>query len=157
MKKMMMAALSALVLCGCSSEPKYLNYEGLSMGTPAKAFTDSLVKRGLVVDTTNHETDRVLLYKPGTAMKVTVMLDGGAIASVQESYEATYNDSTRNLFKAHYDRLVKEVNANPEMPKNAEDHKEARFQAKEGMITLVLENTYTPQFGIVYESKKQDK
>ncbi len=157
MKKTMMAVVTAVVVGACSSEPKYLSYEGLSMGLPAKVFADSLLKRGMVVDTLNEETDRVVMLMPGETKKVTVIMNGEAIASVQESYEATYNDSTRQLFKKYYDRLVEEINPYPEMPKNAEDHKEARFQADEGMVTLILENTYTPSFGIVYENKQSEE
>ena len=157
MKKTMMAVVTAAVVGACSSEPKYLSYEGLSMGLPAKVFADSLLKRGMVVDTINEETDRVVMLMPGETKKVTVIMNGEAIASVQESYEATYNDSTRQLFKKYYDRLVEEINPYPEMPKNAEDHKEARFQADEGMVTLILENTYTPSFGIVYENKQSEE
>ena len=156
MKKTMMAVVTAAVVGACSSEPKYLSYEGLSMGLPAKVFADSLLKRGMVVDTLNEETDRVVMLMPGETKKVTVIMNGEAIASVQESYEATYNDSTRQLFKKYYDRLVEEINPYPEMPKNAEDHKEARFQADEGMVTLILENTYTPSFGIVYENRQSE-
>ena len=157
MKKTMMAVVTAAVVGACSSEPKYLSYEGLSMGLPAKVFADSLLKRGMVVDTLNEETDRVVMLMPGETKKVTVIMNGEAIASVQESYEATYNDSPRQLFKKYYDRLVEEINPYPEMPKNAEDHKEARFQADEGMVTLILENTYTPSFGIVYENKQSEE
>ena len=157
MKKTMMAVVTAAVVGACSSEPKYLSYEGLSMGLPAKVFADSLLKRGMVVDTLNEETDRVVMLMPGETKKVTVIMNGEAIASVQESYEATYNDSTRQLFKKYYDRLVEEINPYPEMPKNAEDHKEARFQADEGMVTLILENTYTPSFGSVYENKQSEE
>ena len=157
MKKTMMAVVTAAVVGACSSEPKYLSYEGLSMGLPAKVFADSLLKRGMVVDTLNEETDRVVMLMPGETKQVTVIMNGEAIASVQESYEATYNDSTRQLFKKYYDRLVEEINPYPEMPKNAEDHKEARFQADEGMVTLILENTYTPSFGIVYENKQSEE
>ena len=157
MKKTMMAVVTAAVVGACSSEPKYLSYEGLSMGLPAKVFADSLLKRGMVVDTLNEETDRVVMLMPGETKKVTVIMNGEAIASVQESYEATYNDSTRQLFKKYYDRLVEEINPYPEMPKNAEDHKEARFQADEGMVTIILENTYTPSFGIVYENKQSEE
>ena len=157
MKKTMMAVVTAAVVGACSSEPKYLSYEGLSMGLPAKVFADSLLKRGMVVDTLNEETDRVVMLMPGETKKVTVIMNGEAIASVQESYEATYNDRTRQLFKQYYDRLVEEINPYPEMPKNAEDHKEARFQADEGMVTLILENTYTPSFGIVYENKQSEE
>ena len=157
MKKTMMAVVTAAVVGACSSEPKYLSYEGLSMGLPAKVFADSLLKRGMVVDTLNEETDRVVMLMPGETKKVTVIMNGEAIASVQESYEATYNDSTRQLFKKYYDRLVEEINPYPEMPKNAEDHKEARFQADEGMVTLILENTYTRSFGIVYENKQSEE
>lgn len=158
MKKLIIPAVAALAycFCACDSTPKYLEYQGISMGLNAKAFTDSLVKRGLFVDTANHDAAKVMLYKPGTAMRVVVTVQDSLISTVQESYEATYNDSTRNLFKEHYDRMLKELSPHPEMPKNAEDHKEARFQTDEGMVTLILENTYTPQFGILYENKKKE-
>ena len=70
MKKTMMAVVTAAVVGACSSEPKYLSYEGLSMGLPAKVFADSLLKRGMVVDTLNEETDRVVMLMPGETKKV---------------------------------------------------------------------------------------
>ena len=73
MKKTMMAVVTAAVVGACSSEPKYLSYEGLSMGLPAKVFADSLLKRGMVVDTLNEETDRVVMLMPGETKKVTVI------------------------------------------------------------------------------------
>ena len=115
---------------------------------------DSLVSRGLALDTAVN--GQIMLYKPGTAMRVVINHQNNVITSIQESYEATYNDSTRNLFKATYDRFLEEINAHPEMPFNSEDHKEARFQTKYGMVTVLLENTYTPQYGVVYEVKREE-
>lgn len=154
MKKLLIATAAALALCACSSEKKYLTYQGISMGIPAKVMEDSLVSRGLALDTAVN--GQIMLYKPGTAMRVVINHQNNVITSIQESYEATYNDSTRNLFKATYDRFLEEINAHPEMPFNSEDHKEARFQTKYGMVTVLLENTYTPQYGVVYEVKSEE-
>ena len=153
----MLAAVAHVTLSACSGDREYLDYRGVSMATPCKAFVDSMTRQGLVVDTSNHEKGTVVFLKPGSVMQVIVKAQNDTIVSIQESYEATYNDSTRQLFKKYYDRLVEEINPYPEMPKNAEDHKEARFQADEGMVTLILENTYTPSFGIVYENKQSEE
>ena len=97
MKKLLIATAAALALCACSSEKKYLTYQGISMGIPAKVMEDSLVSRGLALDTAVN--GQIMLYKPGTAMRVVINHQNNVITSIQESYEATYNDSTRNLFK----------------------------------------------------------
>ena len=55
LKKMMLAAVAAVTLSACSGDREYLDYRGVSMATPCKAFVDSMTRQGLVVDTSNHE------------------------------------------------------------------------------------------------------
>ena len=156
LKKMMLAAVAAVTLSACSGDREYLDYRGVSMATPCKAFVDSMTRQGLVVDTSNHEKGTVVFVKPGSVMQVIVKAQNDTIVSIQESYEATYNDSTRQLFQTMREQLIKELDMNPYMPVNTEDHREARFKTKKGIVTLVLENTYTPRLDLLYESRNDD-
>ena len=156
LKKMMLAAVAAVTLSACSGDREYLDYRGVSMATPCKAFVDSMTRQGLVVDTSNHEKGTVVFLKPGSVMQVIVKAQNDTIVSIQESYEATYNDSTRQLFQTMREQLIKELDMNPYMPVNTEDHREARFKTKKGIVTLVLENTYTPRLALLYESRNDD-
>ena len=156
LKKMMLAAVAAVTLSACSGDREYLDYRGVSMATPCKAFVDSMTRQGLVVDTSNHEKGTVVFLKPGSVMQVIVKAQNDTIVSIQESYEASYNDSTRQLFQTMREQLVKELDMNPYMPVNTEDHREARFKTQKGIVTLVLENTYTPRLDLLYESRNDD-
>ena len=156
LKKMMLAAVAAVTLSACSGDREYLDYRGVSMATPCKAFVDSMTRQGLVVDTSNHEKGTVVFLKPGSVMQVIVKAQNDTIVSIQESYEATYNDSTRQLFQTMREKLIKELDMNPYMPVNTEDHREARFKTKKGIVTLVLENTYTPRLDLLYETRNDD-
>ena len=156
LKKMMLAAVAAVTLSACSGDREYLEYRGVSMATPCKAFVDSMTRQGLVVDTSNHEKGTVVFLKPGSVMQVIVKAQNDTIVSIQESYEATYNDSTRQLFQTMREQLIKELDMNPYMPVNTEDHREARFKTKKGIVTLVLENTYTPRLDLLYETRNDD-
>ena len=156
LKKMMLAAVAAVTLSACSGDREYLDYRGVSMATPCKAFVDSMTRQGLVVDTSNHEKGTVVFLKPGSVMQVIVKAQNDTIVSIQESYEATYNDSTRQLFQTMREQLIKELDMNPDMPVNTEDHREARFKTQKGIVTLVLENTYTPRLDLLYETRNDD-
>ena len=156
LKKMMLAAVAAVTLSACSGDREYLDYRGVSMATPCKAFVDSMTRQGLVVDTSNHEKGTVVFLKPGSVMQVIVKAQNDTIVSIQESYEATYNDSTRQLFQTMREQLIKELDMNPYMPVNTEDHRAARFKTKKGIVTLVLENTYTPRLDLLYETRNDD-
>ena len=156
LKKMMLAAVAAVTLSACSGDREYLDYRGVSMATPCKAFVDSMTRQGLVVDTSNHEKGTVVFLKPGSVMQVIVKAQNDTIVSIHESYEATYNDSTRQLFQTMREQLIKELDMNPYMPVNTEDHREARFKTKKGIVTLVLENTYTPRLDLLYETRNDD-
>ena len=156
LKKMMLAAVAAVTLSACSGDREYLDYRGVSMATPCKAFVDSMPRQGLVVDTSNHEKGTVVFLKPGSVMQVIVKAQNDTIVSIQESYEATYNDSTRQLFQTMREQLIKELDMNPYMPVNTEDHREARFKTQKGIVTLVLENTYTPRLDLLYETRNDD-
>lgn len=156
LKKMMLAAFAAVTLSACSGDREYLDYRGVSMATPCKAFVDSMTRQGLVVDTSNHEKGTVVFLKPGSVMQVIVKAQNDTIVSIQESYEATYNDSTRQLFQTMREQLIKELDMNPYMPVNTEDHREARFKTQKGIVTLVLENTYTPRLDLLYETRNDD-
>ena len=125
MKKILVALVAFLALCACSSEPQYLNYRGLSMGMPFKAFYDSLV-----------------LAQQNDTLKM-----------IQETYELSTNDSTRNLWQQLRDNLEKELDAWPNCPVLGDDHKVAKFETEGGFITVTLKNTYTPTLNVLYQTK----
>lgn len=62
MKKMLIAAVAAVLICACSGERGYINYRGMSMGLPASKIVDSLQLKvpNLWLDTTKYE-DRYVL------------------------------------------------------------------------------------------------
>ncbi len=157
MKKLMLATVAAITLSACSGEREYLDYRGVSMATPCKAFVDSMKKQGLAIDTAaQQDKGTVVLMMPGNSMRITLKSSNDTLISIQESYEASYNDSTRQLFQTMREQLIKELDMNPYMPVNSEDHREARFKTKKGIVTLVLENTYTPRLDLLYETRNDD-
>ena len=123
MKKILVAVVAFLALCACSSEPAYLNYRGLSMGMSFKAF-------------------HLVLAQQNDTLKM-----------IQETYELSTNDSTRNLWQQIRDGLEKELNAWPNCPVLGDDHKVAKFETDGGFITVTLKNTYTPTLNVLYQTK----
>ena len=78
---------------------------------------------------------------------------GGVLQALQENYKVSTNDSTRQLWQQMHDQFEKEIGAWPNMLKNGDDHRVAKFEADGGFITLTLENTYTPTLQVLYEVK----
>ena len=79
------------------------------------------------------------------------------LIALQENYQISTNDSTRQLWLQLRDDFEKELGSWPNMPKHGDDHKVAKFETAGGFITLTLENTYTPTLQVLYEKKKEQR
>ncbi|MBQ8486586.1 MAG: hypothetical protein IJ533_02925 [Prevotella sp.] len=152
MKKILLAAVAAVLMCACSGERGYLDYRGLSMGLPARQVADSLQQRGLALDTA-HSTagSYVLADTLKSNYVVTVYHRNDTITDILEQYTATYNDSTANLWQAMHDDLQKEFGW-PNMGKHGDLHKEATFENDKGTVLLILLNTYSPTMSVRYST-----
>ena len=155
MKKFLLAVVAFLVLCACSSEPQYLNNRGLSMGMPFKAFYDSLMNRGFALDSARSDSalTNVVMRKSGELYHLVLAQQNDTLKMIQETYELSTNDSTRNLWQQIRDNLEKELNSWPNCPHLGDDHKVAKFETDGGFITVTLKNTYTPTLNVLYQTK----
>jgi len=155
MKKILVAVVAFLALCACSSEPQYLTYRGLSMGMPFKAFYDSLTNRGFAIDSARSDSDltNVVMKNPGELYHLVLAQQNDTLKMVQETYELSTNDSTRNLWQKFRDETEKELGTWPNMPKRGDDHKVAKFETDGGFITITLLNTYKPTLTVLYQQK----
>ena len=155
MKKIIVALVAFLALCACSSEPQYLNYRGLSMGMPFKAFYDSLTNRGFAIDSARSDSamTNVVMRNPNEIYHLVLAQQNDTLKMIQETYELSTNDSTRNLWQKMRDDLEKELGSWPNMPKRGDDHKVAKFETDGGFITLTLMNTYSPTLNVLYQTK----
>ena len=156
MKKMLFAALAAIALFACSGERDYLKVKGLSMGLPAKVFIDSLVNRGLAIDTNHSSKEMTILSRPGeTSYSIAVASKDNVITAVEEDYRATYNDSTRALWQELRDGFVEELGRNPGVPKRGDDHKIAEFETSDYKLVVTLDNHSVPFLSVFYEMKEE--
>lgn len=155
MKKIFVALVAFVVLCACSNEPQYLNYRGLSMGMPFKAFYDSLTSRGFALDSARSDSDltNVVMRNPNELYHLVLAQQNDTLKMIQETYELSTNDSTRNLWQQIRDNLEKELDAWPNCPQLGDDHKVAKFETDGGFITVTLKNTYTPTLNVLYQAK----
>lgn len=153
MKKMLIAAVAAVLICACSGERGYINYRGMSMGLPASKIVDSLQLKvpNLWLDTTKYEDRYVLADTMYRNFTVAVYHQNDTVTDILENYTATYNDSTSNLWQAMHDELEKEFGW-PNMGKHGDLHKEATFQNDRGTIILTLLNTYSPTVTVRYST-----
>ena len=78
---------------------------------------------------------------------------GEKVAAVQETYNLSTNDSTRQMWQEMRDNLEKELGAWPNCPMLKDDHKIANFDAEDGIISVILENTYKPSLTVRYMPK----
>jgi hypothetical protein len=152
MKKLILAAMAVVTLCACQGEREYLSYRGLPMNMPFKAFQDSMMKRGFQVDTTATATGSLALFNPAAEYTVTVTYHKDSIDAIQENYAYSTNDSTAALFQPTRDSLQQILGGQPFMPKRGDDHKVCRFETKKGCVSVILENTNTPTFNVLYET-----
>ena len=155
MKKIILALMAVVVLGACSNEEKALTYRGLSMDLPFQTFCDSLAARGFAVDSakTDSAFTRVVMANPNEIYRLMLAQQDGKLVALQENYQVSTNDSTRQLWQQRRDELEKELDAWPNMPLHGDDHKVAKFEADGGFVTVTLENTYTPTLQVLYEKK----
>ena len=155
MKKIILALMAIVALGACSGGEKDLKYRGLSMALPFQTFIDSLTARGFAVDSakTDSAFTRVVMAKPNEIFRLMLAQKDGQLLALQENYNISTNDSTRQLWQELRDYFEKELDAWPNMPKHGDDHKVAKFETDGGFITLTLENTYKPTLQVLYEKK----
>jgi hypothetical protein len=155
MKKIILALMAIVALGACSGGEKDLKYRGLSMALPFQTFIDSLTARGFAVDSakTDSAFTRVVMAKPNEIFRLMLAQKAGQLLALQENYNISTNDSTRQLWQELRDNFEKELDAWPNMPKHGDDHKVAKFETDGGFITLTLENTYKPTLQVLYEKK----
>lgn len=150
-------AIALLSACGGNSG-KTLSYEGLSMDLPVPQFVDSLLAQGFVVDSAASDSGQtVVLAHPAKNYRLLLAFRGDDLLVVQENYNLSTNDSTRNLWQEKRDALEKSLGTWPDCPKLGDDHKIANFENDEGFISVVLENTYTPTLHVSYTKKVEKK
>lgn len=155
MKKIILALMAIVALGACSGGEKDLKYRALSMALPFQTFIDSLTARGFAVDSakTDSAFTRVVMAKPNEIFRLMLAQKDGQLLALQENYNISTNDSTRQLWQELRDNFEKELDAWPNMPKHGDDHKVAKFETDGGFITLTLENTYKPTLQVLYEKK----
>ena len=162
MKKQLFFFIYSLLFSGiaaltsCSGERGYIDYRGVSMGTPAKQMVDSIQQKlpNLWLDTTKYEDRYVLTDTMARNFTVAVYHHNDTIVDILENYIASYNDSTTNLWQALHDDFEK-VYGWPNMGKHGDLHKEATFQNDKGTILLTLLNTYSPTVNVRYTTERR--
>ena len=140
MKKLVFALVAVAALCACqkSGAPVDFNYRGLAFTMPVSQFVDSMAARGFAVDSAASDSgNNVVLASPAEHYRVLAAFKGEQLMVVQEIR----------------DGLEKELGAWPDCPVLKDDHKEANFDAGEGLISVLLENTYTPTLTVRYAKK----
>lgn len=156
MKKLVFALVAVAALCACqkSSAPVDFNYRGLAFTLPVSQFVDSMAARGFAVDSAASDSgNNVVLASPAEHYRVLAAFKGEQLMVIQETYNLSTNDSTRQMWQEIRDGLEKELGAWPDCPVLKDDHKEANFDAGEGLISVLLENTYTPTLTVRYTKK----
>lgn len=156
MKKTVFLFVTAMLLMACSKSEKPFNYRGLPLSMTTAQFVDSMQARGFAIDSAASDSGRTVVFA-STAEKYRVLMafSGEKIAAVQENYAFSTNDSTRQLWQEIRDGLEKELDAWPNCPILKDDHKVANFDASDGLIAVILENTYKPTLSVKYTPKKK--
>ncbi len=153
MKKLLFAFAAVVMFCACNSEREYLDYRGLSMGMSAKNMCDSFISRGFAIDSVLSDSGRIYsLTSPQVAYRISIFYANDTISDIIESYTASYNDSTSQLWQHMRDSIYELQGRQPLMAHRADLHKEAIFQTDAGTINVKLLNTYSPTFEIRYST-----
>ena len=156
MKKLFFACASLLLLCACG-EREYMAYEGLTLSMPATEFVDSMMSRGLMIDSAHTDDDVISLVNPDTkSYNMLVQSHNDTILVIQETFTASYNDSTRQLWQAKRD-FYAELYGMPEYTNKGEDRKEALWKGDKGRLAINLINTYTPSLVILFDTRVEKK
>ena len=156
MKKIFVAFVAFLALCACGNgEKKSLDYRGLSLKTSFKTFCDQLAARGFAIDSAKTDSDfsRVSMVNPAEKYRLMIAQHNDTIDALQENYIISTNDSTRKMWQQIHDDLEKTLGAWPNMLKDGDDHRIAKFEADGCFITVTLENTYKPTLSVLYQVK----
>lgn len=159
LRTLVVLSTAAILVAACSAgSGESMKYAGLSMGLPVPQFIDSLLAQGFAVDSAASDSGRtVVLMHPRKNYRLLLAVQGDNLLVVQENYQLSTNDSTRNLWQEKRDALEKELGTWPDCPKLGEDHKIANFENDYGFISVVLENTYTPTLQVSYKKKIEKK
>ena len=154
MKKLAFLFVSLTVLLACSEEKAPFNYRGLPLSLKTSQFVDSMLARGFAVDSAASDSGKTVVFA-GDQLKYRVLMAfaGEKVAAVQETYNLSTNDSTRQMWQEMRDNLEKELGAWPNCPMLKDDHKIANFDAEDGIISVILENTYKPSLTVRYMPK----
>jgi hypothetical protein len=154
MKKTVFLLVSLMLVIACSKQEKPFNYRGLSLAMSTSQFVDSMKARGFAVDSAASDSGRTVVFaSTQQKYRVLVAFAGQKLAAVQEQYTLSSNDSTRRMWQEMRDGLEKELGAWPDCPLLKDDHKIANFDASDGIISVILENTYKPTLTIRYLPK----
>ena len=154
MKKLVLALVAVAALFACQEEKAPFNYRGLAFSLPVQQFVDSMMARGFAVDSAASDSGKtVVLSSPAEHYRVLAAFNGEQLLAIQETYNLSTNDSTREMWQEIRDGLENELGAWPDCPVLKDDHKEANFDTGEGLISVLLENTYTPTLTVRYQKK----
>lgn len=154
MKKLLFAVMAVAALVSCSQDAPF-SYRGLAFTTPVSQFIDSLQARGFAIDSAASDSGRTwVMASPKEHYRIVFAYEGEKLKAVQENYKLSTNDSTRMLWQQLRDGLEKELDAWPDCPILKDNHKVANFDASTGIISVVLENTYTPTLNVRYMPKQ---
>ena len=159
MKNSLFVILAVVALCACGGKDSApFNYRGLAFTMPVTQFVDSMQARGFAVDSAASDSGRtVVLSSEAVKYRVLAAYQGDQLQIVQETYNLSTNDSTRRMWQELRDGLEQELGAWPDCPLLSDDHKVANFDAGDGLISVLLENTYTPTLTVRYTKKAEQK
>ena len=154
MKKLFFVFVALVTLVACGEGEKKFNYRGLAFTLPTGQLVDSMLARGFVVDSAASDSGQnVVFTKPAEHYRVIVAYHGEKLLAIQETYTVSTNDSTRKMWQQLRDGLEQELGAWPNCPMLKDDHKIANFDASDGIISVILENTYKPSLAVRYTPK----
>lgn len=158
MKKIVLFLFALAVFMSCSEDKKVFNYRGLPFSMSASQMVDSMLARGFVVDSAASDSGHTVVFANASERyRVLVAFKGDKLQAVQERYLVSTNDSTRRLWQQLHDGLENELGAWPDCPILKDDHKVANFDASDGIISVILENTYKPTLMVRYVPKAEKK
>ncbi len=158
MKKFVLFLFALVFLMSCSDDKKAFNYRGLAFSLPTSQMVDSMLARGFVVDSAASDSGHTIVFaNTAERYRVLVAFKDEKLQAVQERYLVSTNDSTRKLWQQLRDGLEKELDAWPDCPILKDDHKVANFDASDGIISVILENTYKPTLMVRYVPKAEKK
>ena len=108
-------AVAALCACQKGGAPADFNYRGLAFSMPVAQFVDSMTARGFAVDSAASDSGKtVVLASPAEHYRVLAAFTGEKLTVVQETYNLSTNDSTRQMWQEIRDGLEKELGAWPD-------------------------------------------